>query len=245
MTRIFLSQILREGDVITLDKENSHYISSVLRMREGEEVMLVGDSGKEAVSEVETITKNEVALRVVKVSDNDSEPRLNITLYQCVSKGERMDLTIQKSVELGVSTIVPVWSSRCVVKKEAVIGNASKNDRWQKIALEAARQSGRGKVPAVTDGMKYSQALKQAADECDLVLFPWEEARGLTLKGALQDKELTKIGIFIGPEGGFSEEEAAEAKENGAIPVTLGKRILRTETAGPAVLSMLLFHDEL
>ena len=245
MTRIFLEHILRYDEKVVLDKDNSHYISSVLRMREGEEVMLVGSDGKEAVSEVETITKNEVTLHITSVRDNESEPRLNITLYQSVSKGERMDLTIQKSVELGVSTIVPVWSSRCVVKKDAVIGNSSKNDRWQKIALEAARQSGRGKVPEVTDGMKFEQALKKAASECDLVLFPWEEAKGLTLKGALSDKTLNNIGIFIGPEGGFSEEEAEIAKENGAVPVTLGKRILRTETAGPAVLSMLLFHDEL
>lgn len=243
--RIFLSQTLNNGDVVSLDKDNSHYISSVLRMREGEEFIIVGADGKEASVCVNTISKNEVTVEVISTKDNDSEPSNFITLYQCVSKGERMDLTIQKSVELGVSRIVPVWSSRCVVKKDAVIGSSSKNDRWQKIALEAARQCGRGIVPQVTDGMTYEKALLNAKENNDLVVFPWEEAHGVTLKDAIGNSKLTKTAIFIGPEGGFSGEEAQKASESGAIPVTLGKRILRTETAGPAVLAMLLFHDEL
>lgn len=245
MTRIFLTQIVRQGETLALDKENSHYIGSVLRMREGEEFVIVGGDGKEAIVEVNSITKNEVTVNVNEIRENNSEPVNFITLYQSVSKGERMDLTIQKAVELGVSRIVPVWSSRCIVKKDAVIGNSSKNDRWQKIALEAARQCGRGIIPEVTDGMLYAKALKFAHEDNELVLFPWEEAQGVTLKGALGDSHPARTAIFIGPEGGFSEDEAVEAKENGAIPVTLGKRILRTETAGPAVLAMLLFHDEL
>ena len=241
MTRIFLGQIIVKDDVITLDKENSHYVASVLRMRIGEEFIIVGGDGKEAVVKVNSIDKNSVSVEALEVRDNESEPAKFITLYQSVSKGERMDLTIQKSVELGVSRIVPVWSERCIARSD----KASKIDRWQKIALEAARQSGRGIVPEVQEPMNYKDALKNASENCDLVLFPWEEAQGLTLKGALEGKQYESVGIFIGPEGGFSEEEADKAKENGAIPVTLGKRILRTETAGPAVLSMLLFHDEL
>lgn len=241
MTRIFLSQLVAQGEMVALNKEDSHYISSVLRMREGEEFIIVLEDGREARVKVSSITKNEVSVEVIDIKDNETEPKNFITLYQSVSKGERMDLTIQKSVELGVSRIVPVWSQRCVAKSD----KASKIDRWQKIALEAARQSQRGIVPEVTEPMNFDKALVDASQNCNLVLFPWEEAQGVTLKGAIAGKSLDTTAIFIGPEGGFSEDEAQKAKESGAIPVTLGKRILRTETAGPAVLSMLLFHDEL
>ena len=241
MTRLFIENVLTDNSLIELNKDDSHYISSVLRMRIGEEFAIVGSDGREAVVAVESIDKNSVSVRVGEVHDNDTEPKKFITLYQSVSKGERMDLTIQKSVELGVSRIVPVWSERCIARSD----KASKIDRWQKIALEAARQSQRGIVPEVTEPINYKNALVSANEDNDLVLFPWEEAQGLTLRGALSGKEYSRIGIFIGPEGGFSQDEASMAKDNNAIPVTLGKRILRTETAGPAVLAMILYDTEL
>ena len=152
-----------------------------------------------------------------------------------------MDLTIQKSVELGVSKIVPVFSERCVVKQEK---KSNKTDRWQKIALEAARQSGRGIVPEVAEALTFDQALQDSKNR-QFTLFPWEEEHGMTLKQAIEGKDLTDVGVFIGPEGGFSEEEADKACRSGALSVTLGPRILRTETAGPAVLAMLLYESEL
>lgn len=241
MTRLFIDNAITNNSLIELNKDDSHYLSSVLRMRIGEELTIVDGDGKEAVVTVESIDKNSVSVRVGDVHDNDTEPAKFITLYQSVSKGERMDLTIQKSVELGVSRIVPVWSERCIARSD----KASKIDRWQKIALEAARQSQRGIVPEVTDPLNYKNALSSAREDNDLVLFPWEEAQGLTLKGALAGKSYCKIGVFIGPEGGFSQEEADMARENDALPVTLGRRILRTETAGPAVLAMILYDTEL
>ena len=240
MTRLFVDYKIEENTDFALDKEDSRYISSVLRMRPGEELVVVDKEGYEILSEVQTVTKDEVILRAKEKRENESEPKQKITLYQCVSKGERMDLTIQKSVELGVYKIVPVFSERCVVKP----GKDSKIDRWQKIALEAARQSGRGIIPEVASPKSYKDALKDATDS-DLMLFPWEEEKGQTLKQALEKEEPQTIAVFIGPEGGFSEEEAHRAKDTGCRLVTLGKRILRTETAGPAVLAMLLYQGEL
>lgn len=241
MTRLFVDMNEISEEYFTLDSENSHYIASVLRMREGEELTLVSGNRTEYLCEVSSVGKKEVTLKIVSSKENETEPKSFITLYQSVSKGERMDLTIQKSVELGVSRIVPVYSERVISRND----KASKIDRWQKIALEAARQSQRGMVPEVTEVVSFKEALKQAAETNDIVLFPWEEEKGQTLKEALTNKELSRVAVFIGPEGGYSEAEAALAVDNGAKAVTLGKRILRTETAGPAVLSMLLFLTEL
>ena len=233
---------------LTLDQDNSHYISQVLRMKEGEELTVVLGGGVEALCEVDSVSKNSVTLKIKDTRTSVSEPPFRITLYQSVSKGERMELTIQKCVELGVTKIVPVFSSRCVVRPDEPKKQKSKTERWQKIALEAARQSGRGIIPEVTEPLTFKNAAKAANESADIVLFPWEEEHGLTLKEALASvnkDEISEIAVFIGPEGGFEDGEADAARENGAKPVTLGKRILRTETAGPAVLAMLLYQFEL
>jgi len=159
-----------------------------------------------------------------------------------------MELTIQKCVELGVTRIVPVFSSRCVVRPDLGKKQEAKTARWQKIALEAARQSGRGIIPEVADPLNFKDAVEAAKESGDLVLFPWEEEHTNTLKQALEGNnkaDIKGISVFIGPEGGYEEEEAQKAAQNGALKVTIGKRILRTETAGAAVLSMLLFNFEL
>ena len=235
-----------QGGFITLGQEDSHYISSVLRMRPGEQLKVVLKDGIEALCEVHDCAKTAVTLKVIKTKQNTSEPPYRITLYQSVSKGERMELTIQKCVELGVAKIVPVYSMRCVVRPDAK-KDPSRTVRWQRIALEAARQSGRGIIPEVTEPVNFDKALA-AAKDARLTLFPWEEEQGMTLKQTLSEKnkeDLQEIAVFIGPEGGYDESEAEKAREAGAIPVTLGKRILRTETAGAAVLAMLLYHFEL
>ena len=233
---------------LTLDQDNSHYISQVLRMKEGEDLTVVLGGGVEALCEVDTLSKTSVTLKIKDTRTSVSEPPFRITLYQSVSKGERMELTIQKCVELGVTKIVPVFSSRCVVRPDEPKKQKSKTERWQKIALEAARQSGRGIIPEVTEPQTFKNAVKAADESADIVIFPWEEEHGLTLKEALSSvnkDEISEIAVFIGPEGGFEDGEADAARENGAKPVTLGKRILRTETAGPAVLAMLLYQFEL
>lgn len=247
MTRLFLTDLTINDEEFSLDEENSRYLSSVLRMKVGQNVDVVDSTGDVIRTEVSLIEKKSVSLRPINREKCNSEPPVDITLYQAVSKGERMDLTIQKSVELGVSRIVPVMSERCVVNLKG--DTRSKTDRWQKIALEAARQSQRGVVPAVVTPMSFSEALKDSKEN-GTAFFLWEEEHALTLKSAMEKwqsegKNGDRLGIIIGPEGGFSEAEAQEAKESGAICATIGKRILRTETAGPAVLAMMLYELEL
>lgn len=247
MTRLFLEDQEAGSGLITLGPDDSHYVSQVLRMKTGEQLAVVLSGGTEALCEVDTVTKSNVTLKILNTFVNTSEPPYGITLYQSVSKGERMELTIQKCVELGVTRIVPVFSMRCVVRPDEPKKQLAKTQRWQKIALEAARQSGRGVIPEVTEPLNFNKAL-EASKSADAVLFTWEEEHGVTLKEALNtiDKnDIKEIAVFIGPEGGYDEQEAALAKEAGAVPVTLGKRILRTETAGASVLAMLLYEFEL
>ena len=248
MTRLFTDRIDgAEGSVLTLSPADSHYVVSVLRMRPGEELTVVDSERNEALCEVSVPDQKACQLKITKMGKNDTESPLRITLYQSVSKGERMDLTIQKAVELGVSSVVPVFSERCVVRPEKDERKKSaKNERWQKIALEAARQSGRGIVPEVRESMSFEDAVREAAKAHDLALIPWEEEKGETLKNILDESgDVRGIAVFIGPEGGFSSEEAELARSSGLKSVTLGRRILRTETAGPAVLAMLLYRFEL
>ena len=248
MTRLFMEEVEAGSGSITLGSDDSRYISQVLRMRPGEQLKVVLKDGIEALCEVDTLDKNAVTLKVIETRENTSEPPVNITLYQSVSKGERMELTIQKCVELGVTKIVPVFSLRCVVRPDEPKKQKSKVERWQKIALEAARQSGRGIIPEVTEPKLFAQAVKDAKASADVVLLPWEEERAVTLKQALahiEKQTLHEIAVFIGPEGGYDESEAQTARDEGAIPVTIGERILRTETAGAAVLAMLLYEFEL
>ena len=248
MTRLFMEETEAGSGIITLGRDDSHYISKVLRMREGERLTVVLKDGIEALCEIDGSNGGDVTVKVIETKSIVSEPPYGITLYQSISKGERMELTIQKCVELGVTGIVPVFSSRCVVRPDEPKKQRSKTERWQKIALEAARQSGRGIIPEVREPVSFEKALTMAKDTSDLVLFPWEEEHGVTLKEALRgkDEEMPKnIAVFIGPEGGFDESEAELAREKGAVTVTIGKRILRTETAGAAVLAMLLYNFEL
>ena len=240
MVRIFVKDNLNNLDEYVPSPEDAHYLSQVLRMREGEELNIVDARGDVYNAYISALGKKSVTIGVSGKKEGTNEPPVKITLYQSVSKGERMDLTIQKAVELGVHKIVPVLSDRCIVKFD---GKKDKSDRWQKIALEAARQSGRDIVPVVTVPKSFADAVSEADEQ--LKIIPWEEASGITLKGVVSGKKPRSVAVFIGPEGGFTPAEADMARANNITPVTLGKRILRTETAGPAVLAMLLYELEL
>lgn len=250
MTRLFIDVDLSSEDTYEIVGEEARYLSGVLRMRVGEEVVIVNQMKQELYCSVVGFDKKSVTVQVNEVKANVSEPPFEAVLYQSVSKGERMDYTIQKSVELGVSRIVPVFSERCVVRPES--GKNSKLERWQKIAEEAARQSGRGIVPVIAEPVSFDEAMKKAVDG-DITLFAWEEEKDKSLKQLLHEfhaqcierEELPVVNIFIGPEGGYSSEEAVKAENEGFTPVTLGPRILRTESAAPCVLSMLIYEFEL
>ena len=248
MTRLFLDQAIPETqETWEITGDSARYLNDVLRMRVGEELILCDCNRTDHVCSIVSSAKGLVAVSIRDRHPNANEPKFSATVYQGLAKGERMDLSIQKSVELGASRYVPTACSRSIVKIKSG-GKEGKTDRWQAIALEAARQCGRGIVPEVTPPMDLKAALSDAKENCDLVLFPWEEEKEGNLGKILSSVDFAKcpkIGIFIGPEGGFAEEEAKMAEDMGAKLVTLGKRILRTETAAPAVLAMLVYHSEL
>ena len=269
MTRIFIFEKIDAGqDEIRLGKEQQKYLKNVLRLVQGDVIIVCDTNMTDFICSINSFASDEVSLKIVERHKNDSEPSYRVVLFQSISKGERMDYTIQKSVELGVDTIVPVESARTIVKVKDKDGSG-KIDRWSKIALEACRQSGRGKVVEVKTVERFQNALEMAISTTDLVIIPWEKEANRSLgqvidsyladfyekreKSVCEHSELSgdliipkpSISIFIGPEGGYEDEEVEIAIQSGAIPVTLGKRILRTETAGPSVLAMLLYRFEL
>ena len=209
--------------------EDAGHIARVLRMNAGDSIELCDGAGFDYQAEITDIQKDCVTATLLEKSPSESEPKTRFVLFQGLSKGDRMETVIQKAVELGVAEIVPVEMKRSVAKGD-------KNERWQKIATAAAKQSGRGRIPQVSS-LIYSKDVVKRIPEFDLFLLPYEGG-GASLKDLLIESPKT-VGIWIGPEGGFDETEVASA--TGAEVVTLGKRILRTETAGPAVLAALSY----
>ena len=221
-----------------------NHIKNVLRMHPGEQIMILDGSGTEYRCEIESI-EDEILARILETKKTEAELSVRLLLFQGLPKKDKMELIIQKAVELGVSEIIPVLTKRTVVKLEDKKKEQKKLERWQAIAEAAAKQSGRGIIPKVCDAVKFTEAVKMAG-ELDEALIPYELAEGMDearerIRG-LHGKKT--VGIFIGPEGGFEEDEIALAAKAGIHPITLGKRILRTETAGLCILSVIMFELE-
>lgn len=230
-----------------------NHIKNVLRMRVGEEITVSDGFGHEYLCQAEEFLEDSVRVGILERREVSVELPSRLILFQCLPKGDKLELIIQKAVELGASEIVPVASRRCVVKLDAK-KEANKRKRWQAIAESAAKQSGRAIVPEVKPVVKFSQALTQA-ESLDVRLIPYECADELLEDGHSSAMQKTRellsgirrgqsVGIFIGPEGGLEKEEVDAAIAAGVKPVTLGKRILRTETAGLCILSVLMFQLE-
>lgn len=231
------SVIIRGGDV--------NHIKNVLRMKPGEEMTVSnGMDGKEYLCKIQSLDEEQVICELCEVREDSAELPAKVYLFQGLPKGDKMEMIIQKAVELGVYQVIPVATKRCVVKLDDKKAK-SKIARWQGIAEAAAKQSKRGIIPQVGEVMSFKNALKEAA-EMDIRIIPYELAEGMDqtkkIMEALQPGQ--NIAIFIGPEGGFEESEIQEALALGIQPVTLGKRILRTETAGMTVLSWIMYQLE-
>jgi 16S rRNA (uracil1498-N3)-methyltransferase len=209
-----------------------HHITNVLRLRAGDTLTLCDGKGMEADAEITGKTNHSEFLTVYETVQNQSEPALSVSLFAAVSKGERMDYTVQKAVELGVVSIIPFLSSRCVAK-------TGKTARWRKIAESAAAQAGRGMIPAIEEPVPFYEAVLKAA-QFPLALFCYELNTELSLRQALHGTVPASAAVMTGPEGGFTSDEAKIAAEK-LTAVSLGPRILRCETAPVAVLSSLLF----
>lgn len=244
MPKFFLPQgsSYAVGDTVIINGDDAFHISRTLRMKSGEEINLTSTDGTEYKTVIEYIDRDTVHLNVLSVSLNQSEPKIFSRLFQALAKGDKMETVIQKAVELGVSEIYPVESSRCVVQLDEK--RASKKlERWQKISEEAAKQCGRGIIPKVYAPIPYSTALSEMV-KSDLYFICYETSLENNPRALLSKGGFESVAFFIGPEGGISPKEIEEAHSMNIPDVTLGKLILRTETASSAVLSMILYETE-
>jgi len=213
----------------------------VLRLEPEDKIVLCDGMGTDYLVSIESMNKNSIRTVILEKEQSKGEPSINAVLYQGIPKSAKMDLIIQKCTEMGISRIVPVMTVRTVVKLESEKDERRKVERWTKIAEEAAKQSGRGRIPVVEMPMTLEKALEDAGN-LETVIMPYEQETSVSLKEVLQKRSVSDIGFFIGPEGGFESQEVDRARASGVVPVTLGKRILRTETAGVAVLTGIMYE---
>ena len=224
------------GETAFLCEEDAHHAIRVLRMKPGEGCELFA-GGRRFSGEVASIGDGAVQVRITGELPS-TEPRLRVTLYQGLPKADKMELIVQKAVELGACAVVPVAMSRCVVQLDAKDGR-KKQERWQKIAREACKQSGRCEMMQVTEPISFRQLLARLPEH-GAAIVPWEDARGYSLaRFHAEHPDITDLAIVIGPEGGMSGEEIERMKGAKCRAVTLGPRILRTETAGLCAMSAL------
>lgn len=245
MYRFFVEQSQIQDKKIIITGSDVNHIKNVLRMKVGEEIAVSnGADNREYRCGIEEYTEHEVICTLRFVKEDGVELSARIYLFQGLPKADKMELVIQKAIELGVYEVIPVSAKRCVVKLDEKKA-AAKVSRWQGIAEAAAKQSKRGVIPTVHSVMSMQEAIEYARG-MDVKLIPYELAEDMQhtkrIIEAVRPGE--SIAVFIGPEGGFEESEVQEALTAGIEPVTLGKRILRTETAGLTVLSWLMYHLE-
>ena len=245
MYRFFTDQSKISGNDIYITGSDYNHIRNVLRMKPGEVVSVSdGETEKEYRCHIEDYAEGKVHLRLDFIKEADVELPVRVTLFQGLPKSDKMDYIIEKCTELGVSEIVPVKTSRSVMKLDEKKAE-KRTEHWQGKAEAAAKQSKRAVIPAVHEPVSMEEAVKMCC-ELDNRLIPYELSEGFdkTREMISGIKSGSSVGIFIGPEGGFSEEEIALAETAGVTPITLGKRILRTETAGMVVLSWLVYIFE-
>lgn len=244
MQHFFVTPDQVKEEKIYIKGSDVNHIKNVLRMKNGEEVQISDGNNKKYLCAIESMTSEDICLIIKEEQSADNELPSKIYLFQGLPKSDKMELIVQKAVELGVYEIIPVATKRAVVKldeKKAL----KKVERWNSISESGAKQSGRNLIPEVKTVLSFKEAIRYAA-KLDVVLIPYELAEGMQeTKQIIEDIQPGQsIGIFIGPEGGFDTEEVAFAMGQGVKPITLGKRILRTETAGLTTLSILMYHLE-
>ena len=235
MHRFYADDTPAADGLVRLGEEDAHHASRVLRMKPGDaaEVFMHGRRFSAEIASME----GAVTLRLLDELPS-TEARLRVTLYQGLPKAEKMELIVQKAVELGAAAVVPVSMSRCVVQLNQKDG-AKKQERWQRIAREACKQSGRCLQMQVEAPISFKELVRRLPGH-EAAIVPWEDARGYSLPRLREElPNLTELAVVIGPEGGMSQEEVAQMRSALCRPVTLGPRILRTETAGLAALSAL------
>jgi len=258
MHRFFVHPSCLQDDVLVLQGDVVHQIKDVLRLQPGDTIVVLDDSGWEYLVRIDTVEQEQVHGQIQQKVLARSEPRAKITLYQSLLKGDKFEWVLQKGTELGVVEFVPTVSDRCVISSVDDVSK-TKFERWQKIILEAAEQSRRGRLPRLHPPMLLPQACERAR-MADLAVMPWEEEERRSLRSMLTDwvpipvkvqgkqtsvsRRPFSIHVFIGPEGGFTTREVDQARRYSIVPVTLGARILRAETAALAAATVILYQLE-
>ncbi len=253
MRRFFVEkENIETNRVVLTDKDDVHHIVKVLRLEKGDEISVSDGEEWEYLAEITYTSKDRCEARIIDKQRFAREPSLRVTLFQGIPKQGKMEIVIQKGTELGVETIVPVFMDRTVVSEK---GNIEKKlQRWRKVAAEAAKQCRRGIVPEVELPVKTAEMIKRFSSY-DAVIFPYENEENTTMKKALRNLSCSwqedetgirkNLAVIIGPEGGFSDSEAKDIEKSGALPVSLGKTTLRTETAGIAAIAMVMYELEM
>ena len=239
MTRFFVEPAALLSDMPVLTGENYQH-ARVLRLKAGEELLLCDGQGQEALCAVEAMGDGELLLRVLRRGESSNEAAVQVSIYMAFPKAEKLEHVIQKATELGAYEIVAFPSARCISRPDEK-SLRKKLERWQKIAASAAEQSGRGRIPQVVLLGSYKEALARAA-QADLPLMFYENEQATTLKMALCAGQYHTVSLLTGPEGGLEEQEVSQARAAGLRVCTLGKRILRCETAPLCALSAVMFH---
>ena len=239
MTRFFVSPEELQPEFIVLSGENAKH-AKVLRLKNGEEVLVCDGQGTESVCTVSDVSDGQISLVVQHQQMSEAEAAVRVSVYMAFPKGDKLEHVIQKATELGVYEIVAFPSARCVSRPDEK-SLKKKVERWQKIAASAAEQSGRGVIPQVIVLPSYAEALKRAAQADKAILF-YENEQAVTLRMSLQEGEYRTVSLLTGPEGGLEPSEVEKARQEGLDICTLGKRILRCETAPLCALSAVMYH---
>ncbi|MBR2883318.1 MAG: 16S rRNA (uracil(1498)-N(3))-methyltransferase [Clostridia bacterium] len=237
MANFYIEKEQLSENTALITGEEAQHISRVLRMKKGDEVTLCDGEGNFYEARLTDFNEKSVEAEILSVRRAETEPRVKLCVFQGVPKNPKLETIVQKLTEIGATAVVPMDTQRAVAK----LDKSAKVERLRKIAREAAKQSRRGIIPTVSDTMSFKDAIKEAA-KADLMIIAYEEERETSLKSALQGKTPESVSVLIGPEGGFEKEEVEKAVALGAVTVTLGKRILRTETAPIAISSAILYE---
>ena len=245
MNRFYIEQSQVSDSIITIVGDDVNHIKNVLRMKIGEHILVCDCCGTDYHCVIQGFEGQTVIANVREKVKTETELNTKIYLFQGLPKKDKMELIVQKAVELGVTEVIPVMMKRTIVKLEDKKKEEKKLERWNMIATSAAKQSNRGMIPTVSAVVSYKEALERAK-KLGCVILPYENEGGMTktreILRSIRGKE--SVGIFIGPEGGYEESEIEMAREMGMQPISLGNRILRTETAGLATLAMLVYELE-
>ena len=239
MTRFFVKPEEMQPDFLVLTGENAAH-AKVLRLKAGEEVLVCDGEGRECLCAVSDVSDGQISLVVKHSRESEAETRVRVSIYMAFSKGDKLEHVIQKATELGAYEIVAFPSARCVSRPDEK-SLKKKLERWQKIAVSAAEQSGRGRIPQVLNLNSYAEALTRAAEADQAILF-YENEQAVTLRMALESGNATTLSLLTGPEGGLEPAEVEKARAAGLQICTLGKRILRCETAPLCALSAVMYH---